>query len=139
MLGIVLSSRPRLATRKRITSPAEYPADSAEVRALLASLRGLRADEFVSDDAGADLKPFGLTEPQLRIAVWIGKDAAQKTLLLGAFKDDDKNKKSIYAKRAELPSVVTLPDYAFKNLDKDKDGLLTREEFAAFQKQKPGA
>ena len=28
---------------------------------------------------------------------------------------------------------------AFKSLDKDKDGTLSREEFAAFQKEKPAA
>lgn len=28
---------------------------------------------------------------------------------------------------------------AFKKLDTDKDGLLTREEFAAFQREKPSA
>lgn len=28
---------------------------------------------------------------------------------------------------------------AFKGLDANKDGLLSREEFAAYQKQKPGA
>jgi len=101
-----------------ITKPTGYPADPAEVRSLLASVRGLRVDEFVSDDAAADLGKYGLTEPQLRVTVWSGKDAAQKTLLLGAFKDDEANKKSIYAKRAELPAVVTLPDFAIKNLDK---------------------
>jgi hypothetical protein len=106
----------------KITAPGEYPADSAEIRAFLASLRGLRVDEFV-DDAPADLAKYGLTEPQLRVAVWIGKDAAQKTLLLGSFKDEEANKKSIYAKRAELPGVVTLPDYAIKNLDKSLSTL----------------
>jgi uncharacterized protein DUF4340 len=102
----------------RITKPGDYPGDSSEFRALLASLRGLRADDFVSDDAAPDLAKYGLVDPQLRVAVWIGKDAAQKTLLLGGFKDDDPSKKSIYAKRAELPTVVTLPDYSIKNLDK---------------------
>lgn len=28
---------------------------------------------------------------------------------------------------------------AFKSLDKDKDGMLTREEFAGYQRDKPGA
>jgi hypothetical protein len=102
----------------RITAPASYPADPAEMRALLASIRGLRVDDFVSDEPTPDVKKFGLDQPQLRVSVWSGKDRAQKTLLLGAFKDDDKNKKSIYAKRAELPAVVTLPDYALKNVDK---------------------
>jgi hypothetical protein len=104
--------------RWRIIAPASYPADAAEMRALLASIRGLRVDDFASDDPAVDLKQYGLTEPQLRVSVWSGKDRAQKTLLFGSFKDDEKNKKSIYAKRAELPSVVTLPDYALKNVDK---------------------
>jgi hypothetical protein len=116
--GTVIAAERVDGDQWRITKPGSYPADSAEIRALLASVRGLRADDFVSDDAAVDLATFGLTQPQLRVAVWIGKDAAQKTLLLGAFKDDDANKKSIYAKRAELPAVVTLPDFAIKNLDK---------------------
>lgn len=119
--------------RWRITTPASYPADPAEMRALLASIRGLRVDDFASDDPAVDLKQYGLTEPQLRVSVWSGKDRAQKTLLFGSFKDDDKNKKSIYAKRAELPSVVTLPDYALKNVDKAL-GTLRDKTVAAFAK-----
>ncbi|MCC6847722.1 MAG: DUF4340 domain-containing protein [Deltaproteobacteria bacterium] len=118
----------------RITQPGAYPADPAEVRALLASIRGLRTEDFVSDDAAADLAQYGLTSPQLRVAVWLGKDAAQKTLLLGAFKDDDKNKKAIYAKRAELPTVVTLPDYALKNLDKSLSTLRDKTALAGLAK-----
>jgi hypothetical protein len=116
--GAVITAERGEADTWRITAPGDYPADSAEMRALLTSIRGLRADDFVSDDAAADLKTYGLTEPQLKVTVWSGKDAAQKTLLLGAFKDDDANKKSIYAKRGELPSVVLLPDFTLKNLDK---------------------
>ena len=105
------------ADRWRITAPASYPADPAEIRALLASLRGVRAEDFVTDDPGADLGKFELMAPQLKLSVWIGKDRAQKTLLIGGVKEEDK-KKSLYAKRAELPSVVTLPEYTLKNLDK---------------------
>jgi hypothetical protein len=124
--GVTLTAERVDAEKWRVKSTAAadgYPADSAEMRALLASIRGLRIDEFVSDDAGADLTPFGLAAPQLAVKVWIGKDAAQKTLLLGAFKDDDANKKSVYAKRAELPGVVLLPDYALKNVDKSLSTL----------------
>jgi hypothetical protein len=119
----------------RITQPGAYPADSAEIRALLASIRGLRADDFVSDDAAPDLGKFGLAKPQLRATVWTGKDAAQRTLLLGAFKDDDPNKKSVFAKRAELPTVVTLPDYAFKNLDKSLSTLRDKTVLAFAKEQ----
>jgi hypothetical protein len=121
--GALIAAERVDADKWRITKPGNYPADSAEIRALLASVRGLRADDFVSDDPAAELGKFGLVQPQLRVAVWIGKDAAQKTLLLGGFKDDDPNKKSLYAKRAELPAVVTLPDYAIKNLDKSLSTL----------------
>ncbi len=121
--GMVVTAERGDADTWRITKPGDYLADSAEIRALLASIRGLRADDFVSDDAAADLGKYGLTEPQLKVTVWSGKDAAQKTLLLGAFKDDEPNKKSLYGKRAELPAVVTLPDYALKNLDKNLNTL----------------
>ena len=119
--------------RWRITAPASYPADAAEMRALLASIRGLRVDDFASDDPAVDLKQYGLSEPQLRVSVWSGKDRAQKTLLFGSFKDDDKNKKSVYAKRAELASVVLLPDYALKNVDKNLTTLRDKT-VAAFAK-----
>lgn len=121
--GVVVTAERGEGDAWRITKPGDYPADSAEIRALLASVRGLRADDFVNDDAAADLAPFGLVEPQLKVTVWSGKDAAQKALLLGAYKDDDASKKSIYAKRAELPAVVTLPDFALKNLDKSLSTL----------------
>ena len=107
----------------RITSPGAYAADPAEMRALLASIRGLRVEDFASDDPAADLAKYGLTDPQLQVTVTTGKDAAQKTVLLGAFKDDEANKKSVYAKRAELPAVVLLPDFSLKNLDKSLSTL----------------
>jgi len=133
--GVTISAERTEPDKWRITKPGDYPADSAEIRALLASLRGLRADDFVSDDPNPDLAKFGLTDPQFRIAVWVGKDAAQKTLLLGAFKDDEANKKSIYAKRAELPTVVTLPDYSIKNLDKSLNTLRDKTVLA-YDKEK---
>jgi hypothetical protein len=133
--GSVITAERGEGDKWRITKPGDYPADSAEMRALLASIRGLRADDFVSDDPAADLAPFGLTSPQLRVSVWTGKDAAQKTLLLGAFKDDEANKKSIYAKRAELPSVVTLPDFALRNVDKSLSTLRDKTVLAFAKEQ----
>jgi hypothetical protein len=121
--GVIITAERGDGDTWRITKPGPYPADPAEIRALLASIRGLRADEFVSDDPAADLATFGLGSPQLRATVWIGKDAAQKTLLLGKFKDDEPSKKSVYAKRGELPTVVLLPDFALKNLDKSLNVL----------------
>lgn len=135
--GAVVTAERGEGDKWRITKPSDYPADAAEIRALLASIRGLRADDFVSDDPAADLATWGLTDPQLKVTVWTGKDAAQKTLLFGKFKDDEPSKKGIYAKRGELPAVVTLPDFALKNVDKsvstlrDKTVLTFAKEQAA--------
>jgi hypothetical protein len=120
--------------RWTITAPARYPADSGEMRALLASLRGLRADDFVSEEAGADLAPYGLASPQLALSVWLGKDQAQKTLLVGGT-HEEAQKKTLYAKRAERPTVYTIPDYALKNLDKGL-GTLRDKTVLAFEKEK---
>ncbi len=132
--GVTITAERVDPEKWRITTPGEYPADPAEIRALLASVRGLRVEDFVSDDANPDLAKFGLVDPQLRVAVWVGKDAAQKTLLLGGFKDDDKSKKSVYAKRAELATVVTVPDYALKNLDKSLSTLRDKTVLTGFSK-----
>jgi len=106
------------AERWRITAPASFPADSAEVRALLASLRGIRADDFVSDDAAADLQAYGLAVPRLKVSVRLGKDRAQKTLLIGASRTE-KDQKGLYAKRAEGATVYGISEYSIKNLDKE--------------------
>ena len=120
--------------RWQITAPASYPADGAEIRALLASIRGIRADDFVSDDASADLAPYGLTTPRLEVRVWLAKDRAQKTLLVGGTREEEQ-KKTIYAKRAEGPSVYTIPEYSLKNLDKDL-ATLRDKTVLAFEKEK---
>jgi hypothetical protein len=117
-----------------IVAPARHPADPAEMRALLASVRGIRADDFVSDDAAADLKTYGLVDPRLAVSVWLGKDQAQKTLLIGGT-HEEQQKKTLYAKRAERPTVYTVPDYALKNIDKDL-ATLRDKTVLAFDKEK---
>lgn len=120
----------------KITSPGQYPADAAEVRAFLASLRGIRADDFATDDPNAPPATYGLDQPRLTITVFVGKDEAQKTLLVGGTKEDPQ-KKTIYAKRAERPTVYTIPEYTVKNIDKDVNTLRDKTVLA-FDKAKAG-
>jgi hypothetical protein len=120
----------------RITTPGSYPADAAEMRSLLASIRGIRADDFASDDAAPALAPFGLDQPRLEVSVFVGKDSAQQTLLVGGTKNDPQ-KKTIYAKRAKRPTVYTIPEYAVKSLDKDLSTLRDKTVLA-FDKAKAG-
>jgi hypothetical protein len=114
----------------RITSPATYPADASEVRALLASLRGIRAEDFVSDDPSPPLQTYGLDQPRLTVHVFVGKDAAEKTLLVGTL-HEEANKKTVYVKRAERPTVYGVAEYAVKNIDKDV-GTLRDKTVLAF-------
>lgn len=117
-----------------ITAPARYPADSSEVRALLASARGLRAVDFVSDDEGADLAAYGLTSPRLRFGVWLGQDRAHKTVLVGSASAEI-DKKDLYAKRGEGPTIYTIPDYSLRNLEKDL-ATLRDKTVLVFSKEK---
>jgi hypothetical protein len=120
----------------RITTPASYPADTAEMRSLLASIRGIRADDFASDAPAPALATYGLEPPRLEVGVFVGKELAQQTLLIGATKDDPQ-KKTIYAKRAERPTVYTIPEYTVKNVDKDLTTLRDKTVLA-FDKAKAG-
>ncbi len=120
----------------RITTPADHPADAAEMRSLLASIRGIRADDFASDDPSPALATYGLDQPHLEVSVFVGKELAQQTLLVGATKNDPQ-KKTVYAKRAERPTVYTIPEYTVKNLDKDLSTLRDKTVLA-FDKAKAG-
>ena len=118
----------------RITAPATYPADPSEVRVLLSGIRGIRAEDFPTDAPDADLKTYGLDQPRLTITVVAGKDEAQQTLLVGATHEEGQ-KKTVYAKRAERPTVYAIPEYALKNADKDV-GTLRDKTVLAFDKTK---
>jgi Domain of unknown function (DUF4340) len=120
----------------RITTPASYPADAAEMRSLLASIRGIRADDFASDDPAPVLATYGLDHPRIEVSVFLGKELAQQTLLIGATKEEQQ-KKTVYAKRAERPSVYMIPEFSVKNLDKDL-ATLRDKTVLAFDKAKAG-
>ena len=118
----------------RITTPGPYPADPSEVRVLLSSIRGIRTEDFASDAPDADLKPYGLDQPRLTISVVAGKEEAQQTLLVGATHEEGQ-KKTVYVKRAERPTVYAVPEYALKNADKDV-ATLRDKTVLAFDKDK---
>ena len=78
-----------------------------------ASVRGLRADDFVSDDAAADLGKYGLTDaaaPGRRCGS--ARTRRRRRCSSARSATTSPTRRSVYAKRAELPTVVHLPDYA---------------------------
>jgi hypothetical protein len=100
-----------------ILRPGDLPADLAEVRSYLSSLRAARALDFV-DAATGDLKAYGLDQPRLRIAVHLGEaDAPATTLLLGGERQEG-TQTQVFAKVADTPTVVVLGQWALTSLAK---------------------
>jgi Domain of unknown function (DUF4340) len=100
-----------------VVEPGDLPADLAEVRSYLSSLRSARAVDFV-DDAPADLATYGLDHPRLSIAVHANEaDTANATLSLGGERKEG-DQTQVYAKAAGKPTVVVLGQWALTSLDK---------------------
>jgi hypothetical protein len=97
-----------------IVQPAAYAADGASVRSFLSTLRSMRATDF-PDDHASDLSTYGLDNPRLKITLHLGKDNAEKNILVG--KENDK--KEIYVQRGGEPTVYTVSDWVFRDLDKN--------------------
>ena len=124
-----------------ITQPAAYAADGSTVRSFLSTLRSMRATDF-PDDHPSDLSTYGLDNPQLKISLHLGKDNAEKSILVG--KENDK--KELFVQRGGQPTVYTVSDWVLRDLNKnvndfrDKTLLaLDRDKIAAVElKRKDG-
>jgi hypothetical protein len=96
-----------------ITQPAAYAADGSSVRSFLSTLRSMRATDF-PDDHPSDLSAYGLDNPQLQISLHLGKDNAEKSILVG--KENDK--KELFVQRGGQPTVYTVSDWVLRDLNK---------------------
>jgi hypothetical protein len=97
-----------------IEQPAAYAADGSTVRSFLSTLRSMRATDF-PDDQPTQLSTYGLDNPRLKITLHLGKDNAEKSILVG--KENDK--KEIYVQRGGQPTVYTVSDWVFRDLNKN--------------------
>jgi hypothetical protein len=116
-VDIVGGAAPLELTQKddkwNIEHPGPYAADGSTVRSFLSTLRSMRATDF-PDDNPSDLTAYGLDAPRLKITLHLGKDNAEKTILVG--KENDK--KEIYVQRGGQPAVFTVSDWVFRDLNK---------------------
>ncbi len=96
-----------------LDQPAAYPADSATIRTFLSTLRSMRAVDF-ADELPSDPSTYGLDAPRLRITLFVGKDNAEQRVLIG--KDTDK--KEVYVQTSGRPTVYTVSDWVFRDLNK---------------------
>jgi hypothetical protein len=102
--------------------PGGLVADPTEVRSYLSSLRTTRAMDF-PDDAPTDLAKYGLDAPRLTITVATGKDGAATQQLLVGGESSGTGPKQVYVKRANVPAIYAVGDWAFRSLDKDTAAL----------------
>lgn len=100
--------------RWNIERPAAFAADAATMRSFLSTLRSLRAADFASDQP-ADLGSYGLDSPRLKISLFLGKDNAQKDLLIGK----EAENKQVYVQGSGQPTVYLVSDWAVRDLDKN--------------------
>jgi Domain of unknown function (DUF4340) len=100
-------------TRWKITAPEALAADSAEVGAVLSSLRDLRALGFLTDDASGI--PRYLAKPEVRVTL-TQKDAPPTTLLLGPSPEARGGQPSAYAAVADRGPVVLVDAKALASL-----------------------
>jgi hypothetical protein len=103
----------------QITAPVSAPADAKQVQALLRSIHDTKVQTFVAESA-ADLEPYGLQTPALRLALTMGQERSVKALLLGRVEPD---RKGIYARPSDGSNIVLLPQQFWDNLPKTATAL----------------
>jgi hypothetical protein len=101
-----------------IEQPGPYAADAATIRSFLSTLRSIRAVDF-PDDHPTDLSAYGLDHPRLKVTLYLGKDNAARSVLLG--KETDK--KELYVQESSRPTVYTVSDWVFRDVDKSLNDL----------------
>lgn len=116
-----------------IERPGPYAADATAMRGFLSTLRSLRAVDFPSD-APADLSTYGLDNPRLKVSLFLGKDNAEKDLLIG--KDTDN--KQVYVQGSGQPTVYTVSDWVMRDLNKNV-GDFRDKTLLAFDRDKAAA
>jgi hypothetical protein len=99
-----------------VVKPIKTPADATQVRQTLSALANARVADFISD-APAGVTQYGLGQPRLTITVLTGKENARQSLLFG-FKQSEKGKDGIYARRGERAPVYTVHEYLMSDVNK---------------------
>lgn len=90
----------------------DQPTKEGVITRMVDDLRDLRGASIAAEPPPADLQPFGLDAPDLRITL-VDKDGKPLGIVLASRKDD-----KFYAMREGGPTVFEVRDYMFNRLDK---------------------
>lgn len=101
-----------------IEQPAAYRADNNAVRALLSTIRNLRATDFANDNpAPADLAADGLAPPQRQLVLHLGAD---RTVTLDVGRPTEQG---LYVKAGDRPTVFVVGKWVASDLGKGVNEL----------------
>jgi hypothetical protein len=101
------------ASSWKITSPKSLVADQESVSTILYNLSPLDGGTLI-DDKAADLKQFGLAEPEAQVSA-TGKDGKTRTILVG---DETPTGDAAYVMLSGDSKVYSVPKNTKANLDK---------------------
>lgn len=106
-----------------IQQPVVRRASAGAILRWLDTLYHLSATDFVTD-APADVAPYGLDAPALKVTLWTGDKEPETTLLVG----DGIRERSglVYAKLAREPTVYAVSTNALPSLTVDADAICDR-------------
>ncbi len=108
----------------KITQPLQVRADYGAVEGLIGKLQTTAIKSIVADSASAaDLKKYGFDKPTAKVDLKLG--SASATLLLGGTAED----KTVYARDASKPAVVTVESSLADDLKKGADEFRRKDVF----------
>jgi hypothetical protein len=108
----------------KITQPLQVRADYGAVEGLIGKLQTTAIKSIVADSASAaDLKKYGFDKPTAKVDLKLG--SASATLLLGGTAED----KTVYARDASKPAVVTVDSTLADDLKKGADEFRRKDVF----------
>lgn len=114
----------------KLERPEAFKGDDSAIRTLVSSIRALRVVDFV-DDNPSDLKKLGLDAPRLKLTLGL-KDDSVRTIAIG---DKKEGGTDVYIQTSDRPSIYTISDSSYRNLDKsDRD--LRDKMILAFEQDK---
>ncbi|MFI5398596.1 MAG: DUF4340 domain-containing protein [Candidatus Binatia bacterium] len=99
--------------RWSIERPGTYAVDAVAMRTFLSTLRSMRAVDFATDQP-TDLGSYGLDQPRLKVSLYLGKDNAEKDIMIGK----DAENKQLYVQGSGQPTVYIVSGWILSDLNK---------------------
>lgn len=125
---------PARADRWRLTHPVDDLADSGTASMIVSTLRGLRAERFLTDEfTEGDRARFGLAAPHATITMVVTEGSPPLELVIGKVTED--NDQQRYAKRSDEPTVAAVASAKVEALLRDPQELRSRACFDFFASQ----